>query len=82
MGDMADDLIRQIENEMWGEMDEITKLPPVTPPFKWWVQKDLTRIHISHMSDSHIMNCIDMIDRRDDWRTAWKEPLLRELEKR
>jgi hypothetical protein len=80
MGDMADDLLRQIENEMW--MDDITQLPPVSPIFIWWVQKDLTRIHIKDMTDSHIMNCINMIDRRDDWRTAWKSPLLNELENR
>jgi len=80
MGDMADDLLRHLERDMW--LDDISKLPPTTPAFIWWVQKDGTRIHIKDMTDSHIMNCINMIDRRDNWRTAWKKPLLYELENR
>ena len=78
MGDMAD-YIRQRDFE--DMMDGPEYLAAVTPVFLWWIQKDGTRIHIRYMTDSHIMNCINMIDRRDNWRVAWIDPLMRELEK-
>ena len=67
------------------ELEDCLGLPISREPeyFTWWININGKRIKLSNMSDSHICNCIGMIDRsRTGWRSYWKEPLLKELESR
>jgi len=50
-------------------------------PFTWWIQGNGKKIKVSKMTDTHLINSINKID-RDKWRTQWKEYLMKELESR
>ena len=46
-----------------------------------WTTKDGERIPLNKMERSHIINCINKIQRsRKGWRKEWLEPLMLELE--
>jgi hypothetical protein len=86
MGDMADDLNEQLEADIWRDHfpDHMLRTDKKidSPPFTWWSMNNGVRTRVSKMTDNHIMNCIDMIDRNPHFRQDWKEPLLKELESR
>jgi hypothetical protein len=83
MGELSNYFInREIEEHMDGPFDHHTMEEPKIRSFIWWVQGDGTRIKVESMTDTHLMNSINMIDRRSGWRKQWKEPLMKELEKR
>lgn len=82
---MADDLERRYQNDMFRDHygDHMRRGEVVhSPPFTWWSLNSGVRTRVSKMTDNHIMNCIDMIDRNPHFRQDWKEPLLKELESR
>ena len=45
-----------------------------------WQCADGRWIPLNQMSERHIVNCINMILRRRNWRREWLEPLELELE--
>ena len=45
-----------------------------------WLTRDGRRMHLWEMSESHIVNCIRMIERNNDWRRKWLPRLNLELD--
>lgn len=74
------DYYRDMEEEsMFSNSIEVNHFNP--KPYKWWGMADGSRIEVAKMTDKHLINCINKID-RDQWRLQWKEPLMLELESR
>lgn len=81
MGEMAD---YHSSHDMWDEGPHHTTIPVVkySEPFTWWTMQSGKRIKVSKMTNSHIQNSINLINRQHGWRESWIEPLKKELKSR
>jgi hypothetical protein len=64
--------IMHTENNMLPSEDHIED-------FVWWVTANRDRIKVKDMTDTHIINSINMIKRKRNWRRQWLKPLQQEL---
>lgn len=47
-----------------------------------WVTSNLEKIHISQMSNQHLINSLNLLREREGWRTHFIAPMLKELKRR
>jgi hypothetical protein len=47
-----------------------------------WVTKKGEKLHLSEMSDYHLINCLNLMRRTRNWRTHFIAPIFRELKRR
>lgn len=50
--------------------------------YPYWVCADGTVLHITAMTDNHIMNCLRLIAKKQNWRVQWVEYFHDELNRR
>lgn len=47
-----------------------------------WVTSNWEKIHISQMSNQHLLAALNLLREREGWRTHFIAPMLKELNKR
>jgi len=81
MGEIADMIVDQM---IWGDpYDEMERQVMIeVTSYDTWIMGAGDTIKVCDMEFTHIQNCINMIERKDNWRKDWLQPLRDELTRR